>query len=754
MKYLLILLLSFSYLLNTHSAEPGLRESLANRTLQGKVTNPENQPLEGALVFLPELNRSCLVGPDGSYRLQNLPPRNLLVKVSFLGFAHQLLRLDLNRAETILNIQLQPSPVEAEEIVVTGGHHSTQHDNAVKIEVLDLNDTHPTATPNFAEQLTRIPGVDMISKGNGVSKPVIRGLSMNDILILNNGVRFENYQYSSHHPLGIDEFGTERVEVIKGPASLLYGSDAMGGVLNFIKEEPAAQHRLEGDVQLQTFSNSLGENSSLGLKASGEQLSGGIRFSQKSHADYLQGGGDYLPNSRFAESSAKANLGLNANLGTFRLFYDYNRQNLGLVEQEAIDELSERGRACSIFYQQLNTHLLSSQNRLFMGSSKLDLNAAWQRTGLAHLGEIDAYELEMQLSTLTYEAKLQLPSKGASAYIAGIQGMEQVNQNLHGRETILLPDARVHSYSAFGFAQQTLGRFKLQSGLRYDIKNLQSESVGLASDAEGYRPAMDKRFGSFSGSLGFTYHPTESFYLRSNLASAFRTPNLAELTSNGPHEAIFEKGDATLKPEKSLEADLSAHWHHTHYTLDLAGFYNRVNGFIFQAPTGQTTSEGLGIYQYRQADARLYGGEAGLHVHPQSLDWLHLETTYAWVVGRQLMGPYLPFIPATKLNVELRGEVKQLAFLRKAYAEVRMHQAFDQNTPAPEETATPGYRLFDLGFGGNLMVRKQPFMLNLTVSNLLDTKYVDHLSTLKEVGGFQPGRNLILTLRVPFGGTI
>lgn len=730
------------------------RSKALSCSLRGIVTDIEGQALDGALVFIPELNKSCITSLDGHFLMQNLPARTLVLKISFLGYAHQLIKIDFSRQEVSLQIKLVPSSIEAEEIVVTGGQHSTQHENAVKIEVLNLDEPHIQTSPNFTEMLTRIPGVDLISKGNGVSKPVIRGLSMNDILILNNGVRFENYQYSSHHPLGIDEFGTERVEVIKGPASLLYGSDAMGGVLNFIKEKPAPQHQFQGDYQLQLFSNSLGENSSLGLKASGENLFGGIRLSQKSHADYLQGGGDYLPNSRFAETSAKANLGFNTNQGSFRLYYDYNQQNLGLVEQEAIDGIQQRGRQLAIFYQHLNTHLLSSQNSLYLGKNKLDLNAAFQNTGLTHMGLANEYELEMQLATLTYEAKWQLSSKSTSAYILGFQGMHQENENLNHRETILLPNALINNYSGFGFVQQAFGQFKFQSGLRYDYKTLHSQAVGNPVDAATYRPTLDKAFGSFSGSLGFTYHPTDAFYFRSNLATAYRTPNLAELTSNGPHEAIYELGDASLQPEKSVEFDLSAHWHKTHFILDLAGFYNRVNDFIFQAPTGETTSAGTSIYRYRQSDSKLYGAEAGLRVHPVALPWLHVETTYACVVGQQTSGAYLPFIPAQKINFDLRGETKKLAFLHDAFAGGQVHCAFDQNHPAPEETATPGYCLFDIGFGGTVFVGKQPMVLGFSVKNLLDAKYVDHLSTLKEVAGFNPGRNLILTLKIPLVNSI
>jgi len=749
MKRKIVLFIAFNILFSTYFQGQNAHSLKAAISLSGQITNMDGQPLEAALVFIPELNKSCFTDPDGHYILQNLPARSMDVQFSFLGYAHQLKKVNLTHIENVLNIKLEPSSIEAEEIVVTGGQHSTQHDNAVKIEVLTLDGHDVQATPNFTEMLTRIPGIDMISKGSGVSKPVIRGLSMNDILILNNGVRFENYQYSSHHPLGMDEYGTERVEVIKGPASLLYGSDAIGGVLNFIKERPAPQHQIQGDYQMQLFSNSLGENTSLGLKSAGEHFFGGVRLSQKSHADYLQGGGDYLPNSRFKEVSTKANIGYNASLGSFRLYYDYNQENLGMVEEEALEGIHNRGRNNDIFYQRLNTHLLSSQNRLYLGATKLDLNAAYQNTGLTHFGEANEYELQMQLATLTYEAKLQLPSNSKSAYIFGFQGIHQENTNLNNRETILLPDAHINNYSGFGFFQQAFGRLNFQTGIRYDNKTLNSQAVGSSTNSDTYREALDKNYDSFSGSLGFTYNPIDELFFRSNLATAYRTPNLAELTSNGPHEAIYELGDDKLQPEKSMEFDLSAHWHKNQFTMDLAGFYNRINDFIFQSPTGETSQVGTNIYRYRQSDSKLYGGEAGLHVHPGVLPWLHFESTYSWVIGRQLSGDYLPFIPAHKLNFELRGEREHLVFLQDAFTELHAHYALSQDRPAPEETATASYHLYDISFGGTLQTWSQPLIVSLSVNNLLDAKYVDHLSTLKEVGGFNPGRNFILSLKIP-----
>ena len=196
----------------------------------------------------------------------------------------------------------------------------------------------------------------------------------------------------------------------------------------------------------------------------------------KTNSDFLQGGGEFVPNSRFNEMSFKANAGFTDKTGTFKLFYDYNNQKLGLVEDEAVEEITERGRKNEIFYQQLNTHLLSSQNKLFLEKFKLDLNGAYQNTELIHFGEPETYEIQMKLATLTYEAKLHLPSGINSEYIIGFQGFNQFNTNLNDREVKLLPDATTSNYSGFGLIQYTFfDKLKMQMGLRYDQKSIKTK---------------------------------------------------------------------------------------------------------------------------------------------------------------------------------------------------------------------------------------------------------------------------------------
>lgn len=724
----------------------------AQNKISGIITDQNNQPLASASVFVPDLNEGTVSNKNGFYEIQNLPNGNIKIQFSFLGFISSIESIRLNGKSIELNVKLVQTSIEAEEIVISGAYHSTQHQNAVKIEVLKLDPLTLKSTPNFSEMLTQVPGVDMISKGSGIAKPVIRGLSMNDILILNNSVRYENYQYSNHHPLGIDEFGIENVEVIKGPASLLYGSDAVGGVINFIKERPAPVGTILGDYNLQLFSNTLGITNNLGIKGASKNVFGGIRIGQKNNADFLQGGGQFAPNSRFNEMSVKANVGTTNKTGSFKLFYDYNHEKLGLVEDQAIETITARGRANSIWYQEFKTHLVSSENKLYLQNYKLDVNAAYQNTELTHFAEAGVYEIQMALSTITYETKLHLPSNANSEYIIGFQGFNQVNTNLNSRETQLLPDAGIDNYSALGLIKHTFFRkLNVQAGMRYDIKSISTVLIGLTSDTTTYRPAVNKNYGSLSGSLGATYNSTDKLLFRVNFATAFRTPNLAELTSNGQHETRYEIGNPDLVPENTFETDVSTHYHSDNFTFDLAGYYNIIRNYIYISPTGTKTAGGINIYKYQQSNSVLYGGEAGFHFHPVNFKWLSIETTFSSVTGKQENGDYLPFIPAHKLHFEIRAQKEKLAFMKKAFFAVNTSTASDQNNTAADETATKGYTLLDLSIGSNIKCKNQYVSISIGANNIFDRKYIDHLSTLKEVGLYNPGRNIALSLKIPFG---
>jgi len=725
----------------------------AQNKITGKITDQDSHPLPGATIYIPDMNKGTVTDKNGEFELAKVPDGKIKVQISFIGFTSHVETVELRGKNISLQISLQQTAIETEEIVVSGGYNSTQHQNAVKIDVLKISNLSNPVTPNFAEILTKVPGIDMISKGSGVSKPVIRGLSMNDILILNNGVRFENYQYSEHHPLGIDEFGIENIEIIKGPASLLYGSDAIGGVINFIKEKPAPVGTIAGDYNLQLFSNSRGLTHNLGVKGTTKKFYGGIRFGNKNHADYLQGGGIFVPNTRFSGNSFKLNTGFNNQKMSLNIFYDYSDYNLGLAEKDAIDLINAqgRGRKQEVYYMKLGNHLVSSRNKFFIHRVKLEINSAYQRAGLIHFEGADEISIDMTLKTFTYETRLYLPSSVRSEYIIGFQGLNQVNTNHNNREIILLPDAEIENYSVFGMLQHTFfEKLKLQTGLRYDYKLIKSESVNSPEEMT-YRPAINKELGSFSGSMGATYNQNKELLFRFNFASAYRTPNLPELTSNGLHETRYELGDNNLVPENAYETDVSMHYHSANFTFDIAGFFNMLKNYIYISPGADSTVDGYRIYKYLQTDALLFGIETGFHIHPKKIDWLHMEATFSNVTGTKTNGGNLPFIPANKIHGELRFEKDKLTFLNNPFLKLSSMTAFAQNNNAEDEVPTAGYTIFDVGMGGNIKLSGQLISIGISVSNILDKRYIDHLSTLKEVNYYNPGRNFALSLKIPFG---
>jgi iron complex outermembrane recepter protein len=718
----------------------------AQNQIKGRVTDKtNNKALSFANVYLPEQNKGTLTDENGEFELSNLPKGQFKIQFSYVGYKTIIKTILTDTSENVLNIEMEPAILQAEEVVVSGGTHSTQHENAMKIELIQSKEIASIGTPTFTEAIAKVPGVDMISKGTGVAKPVIRGLSMTNILMLNNGVKMENFQFSENHPFIIDEFGTDRIEIIKGPASLLYGSDAVGGVINVLKEKPAPVGKIIGDFNTQYHSNTQGTASNIGVKGSTEQLSWGIRAGLKSHTDYQDGNGDYVPNTRFNENSLKANIGINQPFGLFRLYYDYNQPKLGMCVGKAIPLTTENGRENKIWYQDLTNHIISSRNSLFLGKYKVDLNAAFQMNNrrLQTDESMPAFEMvNMDLNTFSYEAKTYLPSKANSEYIVGLQGANKTNRNNEAPNHVL-PDADVNDFSVFGLVQYTfIEKLKTQAGIRYDFRSISTE-------AETNKEAVDKDYSNVSASAGATYEVKESFLLRANIASAYRTPNIAELTQNGMHGARYEQGNPDLKSQRNYEADLSAHYHSKYVMVDVSGFYNHVNNYIFIAPTNDTIASGDKIYRYSQTNAALYGGELSIDILP--VNWLNLNTSYAYLIGKQEDGNYLPFIPQNKLRFEVKFQKQELAILKNSFFKVGGLFAAKQNNPAMFETESDSYFLLNAGIGTEIKWAKQMVLLSVQANNLLNETYIDHLSTLKGMGYYNIGRNFSINLKVPFG---
>ncbi|KGL63723.1 TonB-dependent receptor [Polaribacter sp. Hel1_85] len=735
----------------------------AQNSISGKITDINNNPLSEVQIYASEIHKGTTSNQDGTYILNNIPTGKIKITFSYLGFKTIVKYIDVNN-DSILDIQLKESPFEMDEIIVSAPFNKLQSENVMKVERLSAKSIQKLGATTLSEAITNIAGVNQIATGASIGKPVIRGLSGNRVLVYTQGIRLENQQFGGEHGLGINDAGISSIEVIKGPASLLYGSDALGGVLYINPEKFALENSNNINFNQRFYTNTLGTNSSLGYKTSSDNWKFLIRGTYASHSDYKIPTDKRVTNTRFNEKDFKTGIGYSKDNFSSEIRYNYNKSKLGLPEEG----VAEQSKSKSILepYQEIDNHILSSHNHFFFGDSKLDIDLGYTFNDRQEFEEHhdehgedeeedhdeDEHEeegaaLRMKLKTFTYNAKYHFPKIGNLEILSGVQGLHQTNTNFG--EEILIPDAKINDFGVFTTANYTWNKNTLQAGIRYDNRKIITERHEIAHEDEVHVfEALDKSYNSFTTSLGLKTSITDNFTSRINLSSGFRAPNFAELASNGVHHGTnrFEKGNSDLVNEKNTQIDLSLEYKTEHFEFFANGFYNHINDYIYINPTGEV-EDGEAVFSYTQENAKLYGSEFGFHLHPHPLDWLHLKSTFETVIGKQDNGNYLPLIPANTWRNTFRTEFNINKWFQKGYASLTLESTFSQNNVGTYETKSDAYNLLNLGLGGDVVLSKLNFSASLSINNLLDKEYIHHLSRLKADGTLNQGRNIVIGVR-------
>ena len=712
----------------------------AQNTISGTVTGAQNQPIIGVSIYAPELHKGTSTDENGNYSLSNLPNGKIKLTFAYIGFATQNKIINLQNKENTLDIILDETEFLMDEVIVSTAFNKIQSQNVMKVEHSTIKEMQQKGTATLIEGLETIPGVSQISTGTSIGKPVIRGLSGNRVLVYSQGVRIENQQFGDEHGLGLNDAGVESVEVIKGPASLLYGSDALGGVLYFNPEKFADTNTFKGDFSQRLFSNTLGSNTSLGLKTSGKNWKFLARGTYNTHSDYAIAGGDRVTNTRYNETDFKTGIGYSNSKISSVFRYNYNKLDLGIPENGVAEQTTSKK---TVFPSQaINNNLLSWNTVFFFKNTKLDVDLGYIDNDRSELEDGNIAVLEMKLRTFNFDAKFHLPKLAQIETIIGIQGMNQTNTN--SGEEFLIPNAKTNDFGFFGTGNYEWKSNVLQAGLRFDTRKIVTVAQGIPG-SEGSFKALDKSFNSFNASLGYKTNLDKDLTFRLNIASGFRAPNLAELTSNGVHEGTnrYEVGSSNLKTEQNVQTDLNLEYKSEHVEFFANVFYNHINNYIYTSPTGEVINDNA-VFDYIQNDAKLFGGEIGLHFHPHPLDWLHYETSFENVTGKKQDGDFLPFIPANNWNNTIRTDFKVQKWLENGFATLHVSTTFNQENVSGFETKSNGYTLVNLGFGGKIKWGKTAFDVNLNANNLLDKEYTVHLSRLKTDGIPNMGRNIVL----------
>jgi iron complex outermembrane receptor protein len=640
------------------------------------------------------------------------------------------------------------------EVMVTGIRDEKTTHTSTNISAVTSTTMRRNGSFNISDGLAKVPGISQLSTGVAISKPVIRGLYGSRVLTLVNGLRFDNQQWQDEHGLGLADFGIDRVEVIKGPMSVLYGTDALGGVLNVIEEEKAPLGLKISDYHLHFNSNTMGGMMDAGVKARSENSWWRIRAGVENNADYSDGGGTRVLNSRFGGYYLKAGFGKKKGRWISDNNYDFSMNQFGFIMPDLssfIEPDARWSRSMEGPHHNVIFNILSTQNKIQCANGLLKLNGGFQHNWRMEDEGGGAVSLNMVLMSGLYNLQwLQQPWKNTEWIVSHSSTFEN-NSNYGSR--IIIPDANMFESNLASFLKHSAGRIILEAGAGGTEKYIQTFRTRGVNTPERPIHPFNRNTVAWNGMLGIVYNPDSIWNFKLNAATGVRAPNLAELSSNGLHEGIFtyEIGDPTMRNERNLNVDLGINYTTDILSFALSVYDNRFRDFIYLQPTGEDFF-GFPVFRFRQQNARLRGGEAGIRYSPAVLKGVEISASFSTITGTTADGKYIPYMPASKAGGSLKYSLHDSKKLNGFYITAGMDYVFAQDHPAENETGTPSYILVNAGFGGTILVHKKTVEAALICNNLLNEKYVDHLSRFKFTDHtlYNIGRNISLDIRIPF----
>ncbi|HTL83365.1 MAG TPA: TonB-dependent receptor, partial [Bacteroidia bacterium] len=714
----------------------GVENSFAQtHTLKGHVVNKEMQPLSGAFVQFPDIDRMVTCDDSGNFVMRNIPGSSQVISIMRVGYHTLVTRIELNDTLVEMTFQLENGNRETEEVIIIGTQTHGKN-TSTTVATLSQRGMRSNGALSISDGVAKLPGVSQLTTGAGISKPVIRGLYGNRIQTVMMGMRFDNQQWQDEHGLGLNDIGVDRVEVIKGPASLMYGSEAMGGVINLIEEKPADVDSLRADVSTRFFSNTFGAAVDGGVRATKAHHFYRVRIGMESQADYSDGNNKRILNSRFDGYVGKATFGFDHRNWVSVNNYMFSRSDFGFImDTSAFMKVDDRlSRGLENPHHTVYINMFTTQNSFFIGHGNviranggMHINRRMEDEGGSGIS------LDMQLITATMNVQLEHQYNDNLRSVFGMQSQFQDNTNFGAR--VIVPDARMTEASFYMYHAYTNEKLNLELGLRYDLKAITTFALPQQQVAPPvYLDSVHNIYNTFNGSAGFCRELAKDLFLRSNITTGYRTPNLAELESNGVHEGTlhYEIGNPGMKIEQNFSAEGGLSYEAKRFSVSGTAYDYRFLNYIYLTPSSDYFY-GFRIYRFIQTNATIQGTEATIDVNPLKTDLLDISASWSMVRAITDQGNYLPFIPADKLSGEVKLNLDDKGKFNDMYVRAGAVYCFAQNNPAQFETSTPSYYLIDAGLGTTVKLNRGKIMnIDLVGNNLLNEKYFDHLSRFKE----------------------
>ena len=762
-----------------------------NGTLSGKITAAiSGKAIAGATIYISDLKLGVVSDTAGKYILRNLPSGRFLIEIHSVGFKTITRNIVVNGI-SVENFQLDENIIEESAVVVTGLSKATQIKRSpIPIVSVSHDFIATNINTNIIDALTKVPGVSAITTGPNVSKPYIRGLGYNRILTLYDGVRQEGQQWGDEHGIEVDQYSIDHIEVIKGPASLTYGSDALAGVVNLIPTQPAPEGKIKGEILTEYFSNNgqiAGSAMLAGTKKGFEWLG---RVSHKEASNYQNKIDGRVYGTSFNETDATAYLGLHGNWGfshlSMSLFNDLQKIPDGsrdsltgkftkqITEADLfrpiVSDAELRSYPITGTYQHIRHYRFFANNSFTVGRGRLAVNLAFQKSSrqeFAHPERLDIAGLDLNLHTYNYDVKYYVPEFNGWNIVFGTNGMYQTNNVTKG-SIFIIPSYHQFDFGPFAMIKKSFEKWEIAGGIRYDRRSFANDQLYVRTDpATGFNKpytgpvsmqdtAIFTRYNHIfsgpSGSLGFTYNASEKLSFKANIAWGFRAPNISEISANGVHPGtnMYQIGNTNFKPEFSFQQDIGMTYASKYMVVNLSLFNNVISNYIFNQKLVTASGADSVIiannqtFKFQQGKAHLYGGEINIDFHP--IKKLHFENSLSAVYGINLAtntiklnadAKYVPFVPPFHGLSELRYDFdcKKYHF-SNGFIKAQLVYYANQNrvyTADNTETKTAGYSLFNIGIGTGITNKNGNKIVTISViaNNLFDVAYYNHLSRLK-----------------------
>lgn len=731
-------------------------------TLAGRVTDERGQPLDEVRVIVVEAHRSTGTNSDGRYRLDGLPPGTFGVAFDRIGYAPEVRRVTIGDSVVTLDVVMRATAVELPEVQTSASPlASTTLTSPQNVAVLGGRELTGALAPTLGETVAALPGLRSWSTGAGIGKPVIRGLGGNRVLTVEGGVRTETQQWGDEHGPNVEVADAARIEVIRGPQSVLYGSDALGGVVNVVPRDlpDAIGTRPAGRVRaiLSYGSNNRSPDGTLILEGASGHVGARLTATGRTAQDVRTADGP-LANSGLDAVNGSAAVGWRGQWGSVSATVTRRGERVEIHEDPADDP------GATPFQRITDTRVRLAGMATLGGTSRLEVNLGWQRNLRREFEAAGDTEDDVAagLDARQWLGEVHYHHAPIAGRVVGTIGVQASHSpfDRFGPER-LIPVNRSTATGVFAFEEADVGRWHLAAGLRLDWRQLDVDSGFNGRETrEILIPAQRRTWTALTGNLGALYRVSDPVAVVLNVGRGYRAPNPFELYAYGVHEGTqeFLIGTPTLANETSLTTDLALRVQSRLVRAEVGGYLTAVDRFIYSQPTDRFDDDpadpeasGLREFVSAQADARLWGVEASVDVHPR--EWLELiaglDYTNATNTER---GEPLPFIPPFRATYEVRLTSTRSRVL--PWLSLGGETNARQSRPNPFELAPgvpvmDGYTLLRAGTGVVLPARSGVVTVDLVARNLLDARYVRWMSRFREYA-LDMGRNVVLRVSAEF----